>query len=57
MIPVDLQGRADDGDDPGVQFHIKISFKALLLVGLILHVVSIPSIELINRVFPYLGLG
>jgi len=51
-IPVKAHGTTS-GDDKNVDadLHIKVSFRALLILGLIFNLVSVPMLNFLTRLF------
>jgi len=49
IVPFRLQGDGMDLNDEGLHLDLKVSFRALILVGVLLNVVSVPISDLIVR--------
>lgn len=49
IVPVRVQGDPDDPDDHDLELNLKISFRALLLVGVLLNIISVPAISLLEK--------
>ncbi|DAD51503.1 hypothetical protein QIP59_gp3 [ssRNA phage Zoerhiza.1_2] len=49
VVPLHMTDPEKDGNDDEVVLNLRVSFRALLLVGIIIHVIAVPGGILLDR--------